>query len=320
MITISIADLTMWEVCDLPSRVAAIRAHLARGIADDEQIPLTTWAEITPQFDDLIWALESTPAGRAILAGFACDCAERVLPIWLAVYPDDDRPAAAIRVGRDPDATPAAEAAAWEAGWDAARDAAGNAAVAAARAAAAAAAGGAAGGSAGNAAWDAAWDAAVDAAETAAWEAGWDAGWGAAQKASSNAARAAAAAAAGAAAGAAARAAAEDWRRARLLELVGGDNVDTDMRTIVAAQPVDLGATRTVVERGVEYSYRRAAGATSATISASMASDCGGTGPHLTTTTTHLDDFWRTMEPAGFCRCIRAGFDQLTYALTMAAS
>jgi len=292
MITISIADLTMWEVCDLPSRVAAIRAHLARGIADDEQIPLTTWAKITPQFDDLIWALESTPAGRAILAGFACDCAERVLPIWLAVYPDDDRPAAAIRVGRDPDATPAAEAAAWEAGWDAARDAAG----------------------------DAASDAAVDAAETAAWEAGWDAGWGAAQKASSNAARAAAAAAAGAAAGAAARAAAEDWRRARLLELVGGDNVDTDMRTIVAAQPVDLGATRTVVERGVEYSYRRAAGATSATISASLASDCGGTGPHLTTTTTHLDDFWRTMEPAGFCCCIRAGFDQLTYALTMAAS
>ena len=95
---------------------------------------------------------------------------------------------------------------------------------------------------------------------------------------------------------------------------------DTGMQTIGARQPVDLGATRTVVERGVEYSYRRAAGATSATISASMASDCGGTGPHLTTTTTHLDDFWRTMEPAGFCGCIRAGFDQLTYALTMEAS
>jgi hypothetical protein len=94
---------------------------------------------------------------------------------------------------------------------------------------------------------------------------------------------------------------------------------DTGMQTIGAQQPVDLGATRTVVERGIEYSYRRAAGATSATISASMASDCGGTGPHLTTTTTHLDDFWATMAPDGFCACIRAGFDQLTYALTMEA-
>jgi len=93
---------------------------------------------------------------------------------------------------------------------------------------------------------------------------------------------------------------------------------DSGMRTIGAQQPVDLGATRTVVERGVEYSYRRAAGATSATISASMASDTNGNGPHFTTTTDHLDEFWRTMDPAGFCRCVRVGLHPLVYALSMA--
>jgi hypothetical protein len=93
---------------------------------------------------------------------------------------------------------------------------------------------------------------------------------------------------------------------------------DTGMQTIGPAVPVDLGATRTVIERGVEYSYRRAAGAATATISASMSADHDGTGPHFTTTTTHLDEFWRAMDAAGFCRCIRVGLHPLVYALSMA--
>ena len=93
---------------------------------------------------------------------------------------------------------------------------------------------------------------------------------------------------------------------------------DTGMQTIGTASPVDLGATRTVVERGVEYSYRRAADATSATISASMSDAIDGTGPHFTATTDHLDDFWRTMEPDGFCRCVRVGLHPLVYALSIA--
>jgi hypothetical protein len=192
MITISIADLTTWEACDLPSRVAAIRAHLARDIADDEQIPLTTWAEVTPDLDDLIWAMGRTPAGRAFLAGFACDCAENVLPIWLASYPEDDRPAAAIRVGRNPAATPAARAAAAAAAGDAAGAgaAAGDAALAAAKAAAG---GEPAWDAARDAAWDAAWDAARSGARSGAADAAWDAE--------------------------------RIWQRACLLELVGGVNV-----------------------------------------------------------------------------------------------
>ena len=93
---------------------------------------------------------------------------------------------------------------------------------------------------------------------------------------------------------------------------------DTGMQTIWAAVPVDLGATRTVVERGVEYAYRRQAGADRATISAAIAADSDGSGPHFTTTTGHDDHFWATMTPAGFCACIRVGLDQLTRALTAA--
>jgi len=60
---------------------------------------------------------------------FACDCAERALPLWTAVYPADGRPAEAIRVARLyaeggaawSAARSAAESAAWSAAWSAAR-------------------------------------------------------------------------------------------------------------------------------------------------------------------------------------------------------
>jgi len=87
---------------------------------------------------------------------FAADCAEHVLPIFLKIRPDDDRPAKAIAAARAfarGEISPAAGAAAWAA----AGDAAGDAAWAAAGDAAWAAAGAAAGDAAGDAAWDAAW-------------------------------------------------------------------------------------------------------------------------------------------------------------------
>ena len=109
---------------------------------------------------------------------FACDCAERVLPIYEAQHRDDQRPREAIAVARrfangeaTRDALDAARAAAWDAAGDAAWAAAGDAAWDAARAAAGAAAGDAAGDAAWNAAWAAAWAAAGD----AAWDAAWDA-------------------------------------------------------------------------------------------------------------------------------------------------
>ena len=106
---------------------------------------------------------------------FACDCAEHVLSLYEAKYPDDRRPRKAIETARRyAEGKAAVEeltdvwAAAWAAAEDAAEDAAEAAAWAAARAAARAAA------------WDAAWDAAGAAAEDAARAAAWAAAWAAA--------------------------------------------------------------------------------------------------------------------------------------------
>lgn len=111
------------------------------------------WRECR-RVDWMIWLLERmgkplwTDQERRL---FACDCAEHVLPIWEARYPDDARPRRAIEVARAyarGKATAAelvaARAAVRDAVWDAedaTEDSAGDAAWAAARAAAGDAAG-----------------------------------------------------------------------------------------------------------------------------------------------------------------------------------
>ena len=104
---------------------------------------------------------------------FACDCAERVLPIFESICPDDDRPRRAIETARryavgEATADELAAARAAAAAWAAARAAAGDAAWAAAAAAWAAARAAAA--AARAAARAAAW-AARAAAGDAAWAA-----------------------------------------------------------------------------------------------------------------------------------------------------
>ena len=90
---------------------------------------------------------------------FACDCAESVLHIFEAKFPDDTRPRECISLSRRfavGEATTEELCAAWVAAWDAAADAAWAAADAA--------------DAAEDAAWAAVW-AAADAAEDAAWAA-----------------------------------------------------------------------------------------------------------------------------------------------------
>jgi Immunity protein Imm5 len=109
---------------------------------------------------------------------FAADCAEHVLPIWQAEYPDDERPAKAIEAARQfarGEIDNAAHYAAGAAARDAARAAAGDAAGYAAGYAAGDAAGYAAGCAAGCAARYAAGYAAGCAAGCAARDAAWDA-------------------------------------------------------------------------------------------------------------------------------------------------
>ena len=100
----------------------------------------------------------------------AADCAESVLHIYAAQYPDDPTLEVVIHTARafahggaTRDEMAAARAAAWDAAGAAARDAADAAA--------------------GAAAWDAAGAAARDAADAAAWAAAWDAAWAAARDA-----------------------------------------------------------------------------------------------------------------------------------------
>jgi len=150
--------------------------------------------------NDTLWALRAVtvPAEREIRL-FACDCAERVLPLFEKEYPTDKRPRQAIETARK-----FANGAATLEELDAARAAASAAASAAARAAASVAS---------DAAW-AAWDAASVASDAAwaAWAAASDAAWAAASDAASDAARAAASDAA--------RDAEREWQKERLLGLL----------------------------------------------------------------------------------------------------
>lgn len=107
--------------------------------------------------EDALWALRIViePADKEIRL-FACDCAERVLPLFETKYPEDKRPRQAIETARKfarGEATQIEMDAAGAAAW-------------AARAAV--------GGAAGGAPWGAAWGAACAAC------APWDAAWGAA--------------------------------------------------------------------------------------------------------------------------------------------
>jgi hypothetical protein len=131
---------------------------------------------------------------------FACDCAERALPIYEREHPGDPRPRQAIEVARryaNRDATSDELATAWATAWGAARDAAWGAAR------------------------DAAWATARATAWAAAWGAARDAAWAAARATAGAAAGDAARDAAGDAAWAAAWAAEREWQAQHLCELLG---------------------------------------------------------------------------------------------------
>ena len=103
-----------------------LRNHVGLKWADDAPINLLT-VLASNGLDDTLWCLRATIQNSDRVARlFAADCAEDVLPLFLAVMPDDDRPRLAIEAAR-----------AYARGEidDAARAAAGAAAIAAARAA-----------------------------------------------------------------------------------------------------------------------------------------------------------------------------------------
>jgi hypothetical protein len=174
----------------------------------DTPFPLSEVLEVCG-LNDALWALRIViePADREMRL-FACDCAERVLPIFEQQYPEDNRrPRQAIETARRfalGKATQEELAAAWAAAVEVAEAAA---------------------------TWDVAW--AAEAAATTTWAAARAAAattWAAAEAAAAAAWAAAAAAwaaatwdvawAAEAAEAAAARAAEEEWQKKRFIELL----------------------------------------------------------------------------------------------------
>ena len=74
-------------------------ASLNKTQADDEALPLRHILD-TLGVSDAIWALRSLEGADREIRLFASDCAERVLPIYEAQYPEDMRPGQAIEVAR----------------------------------------------------------------------------------------------------------------------------------------------------------------------------------------------------------------------------
>ena len=103
--------------------------HLGKTSADDEPLPLLTVLD-SNGLDDALWVLDNTKCDPRLARHFGAWCAEQVLPIFEAAYPNDMRPRNAIAVARSDDAIPEDRDAAWAAARDAAR-AAGDAARAA---------------------------------------------------------------------------------------------------------------------------------------------------------------------------------------------
>ena len=119
--------------------------HLGKTSADDEPLPLLTVLD-SNGLDDALWVLDNTKCDPRLARHFGAWCAEQVLPIFEAAYPNDMRPRNAIAAAKDDTITEQDRDAARAAARYAARAAAGDAAWYAARAA-------------GAAAWDAARDA-----------------------------------------------------------------------------------------------------------------------------------------------------------------
>ena len=218
-LTITFAQAKATDACEQSYRKMARHLGGITKYGAGTPVPIETILDVCGM-EDALWALSAIRDAKTPRL-WACDCAERVLPIFESDRPGDLRPRDAIRASRryargeiGAAARDAAEVAAWAAAWAAA--AARDAAEVAAWDVAGDVWGAAAGAAAGGAAWDAAGDAARAAAGDAARAAARAAAGAAARDAAGNAAGAAAWAAAGAAARDAARAKYSRWLVVRL--------------------------------------------------------------------------------------------------------
>lgn len=77
---------------------------LGKTAADDDPLHLLTVLD-SNGLDDTLWVLDNTKCSPRLARHIAAWCAEQVLPIFEAEYPDDPRPRAAFAIVMDDTAT-----------------------------------------------------------------------------------------------------------------------------------------------------------------------------------------------------------------------
>lgn len=98
-LTASIAQLDDCNTRGLAQWIAALEAHLGRYVSRHEDVPLTVWAAVIPDVDDLIRLLCAARCNYPVAVELAARAATRVLPCARA----EDRTAlgAAIATARE---------------------------------------------------------------------------------------------------------------------------------------------------------------------------------------------------------------------------
>jgi hypothetical protein len=104
MLTTSFYLLRKHGACQARYRHLAAALGGVKKYGDKARIPLARILEANG-LDDTLWALCALPRGRRaeamiLVTRWACDCAERVLPLYEQQYPDDKRPRRRLEMTR----------------------------------------------------------------------------------------------------------------------------------------------------------------------------------------------------------------------------
>jgi hypothetical protein len=102
MKSVTVNDVMSWEPCYIEDfGEDKARMMITDLFAGRETLTVIDMLRLDIPAQDRLWAvLREDCVDDRTLRLFACDCAERVLPLYEAEYPDDDRPRKAIETAR----------------------------------------------------------------------------------------------------------------------------------------------------------------------------------------------------------------------------
>ena len=99
MITTTINELKLYVMW--PEFWDTLLSHLKINYGDDTPISIQSIIENNGIADALYILGRHSEHSKKLCLAYAADCAEHVLPIWVKIYPRDDRPVLAIHAVRD---------------------------------------------------------------------------------------------------------------------------------------------------------------------------------------------------------------------------